>query len=231
VGNVSAFTRTEEEFALLVLRTVPLTNDEIHAFSFGRVDNPLEIDASDWRQNKRSLFDPAIFGYDRDWQCACGKYRGKAHEGLICDRCGVKIGASRRLRQRRFGHIDLSYAVPHPLASDSAVSTIPVLPIAYRARLPGGADLDALYIDLVRASQSATSDANGARGASVEHLGQKVSELYCNEWLVRPRTVDGRTRRSLAHFLVDSINHSPARIGVLVRALGLKLDLHGQELL
>ena len=102
----------------MVLRAVPLTDNEIRAFSFGRVNNPLAEPTRDWKEAKGSLFDPRTFGYHRDWRCACGKYSGEQHENMICDMCGVKVGVAELLRRQRFGHINLPIAVPHPLGPD-----------------------------------------------------------------------------------------------------------------
>jgi DNA-directed RNA polymerase subunit beta' len=48
----------------------------------------------------------------KDWECACGKYRGIKYKGIICDRCGVKVTHS-RVRRKRMGHINLAAPVVH----------------------------------------------------------------------------------------------------------------------
>ncbi|MCH8209860.1 MAG: DNA-directed RNA polymerase subunit beta', partial [Planctomycetes bacterium] len=53
-----------------------------------------------------------IFGPERDWECACGKYKGTKHKGIICDRCGVKVTHS-RVRRKRMGHINLAAPIVH----------------------------------------------------------------------------------------------------------------------
>jgi DNA-directed RNA polymerase subunit beta' len=58
------------------------------------------------------LFCERIFGPERDWECACGKYKGTKHKGIICDRCGVKVTHS-RVRRKRMGHINLAAPVVH----------------------------------------------------------------------------------------------------------------------
>ncbi|MFP3937002.1 MAG: DNA-directed RNA polymerase subunit beta', partial [Phycisphaerae bacterium] len=47
-----------------------------------------------------------------DWECACGKYKGTKHKGIICDRCGVKVTHS-RVRRKRMGHINLAAPTVH----------------------------------------------------------------------------------------------------------------------
>lgn len=54
-----------------------------------------------------------IFGPLADQACRCGKYRGPAHEGTLCEKCGVLCGSS-ALRQQRFAHVELPGGVVHP---------------------------------------------------------------------------------------------------------------------
>ncbi|MHC4931982.1 MAG: DNA-directed RNA polymerase subunit beta', partial [Planctomycetota bacterium] len=65
-----------------------------------------------YRSEKDGLFCERIFGPERDWECACGKYKGIKHKGIICDRCGVKVTHS-RVRRKRMGHISLAAPVVH----------------------------------------------------------------------------------------------------------------------
>jgi DNA-directed RNA polymerase subunit beta' len=58
------------------------------------------------------LFCERIFGPERDYECACGKYKGTKYKGIICDRCGVKVTHS-RVRRKRMGHINLAAPVVH----------------------------------------------------------------------------------------------------------------------
>jgi DNA-directed RNA polymerase beta' subunit len=58
------------------------------------------------------LFCERIFGPEKDWECACGKYRGMKYKGMICDRCGVKVTHS-RVRRKRMGHIELAAPIVH----------------------------------------------------------------------------------------------------------------------
>src|SRR5439155_18586439 len=64
------------------------------------------------RPEKDGLFCERIFGPEKDWECACGKYRGMKYKGMICDRCGVKVTHS-RVRRKRMGHIELAAPVVH----------------------------------------------------------------------------------------------------------------------
>jgi DNA-directed RNA polymerase subunit beta' len=77
---------------------------DIRSWSFGEVKKPETINYRTYR--------PEIFGPEKDWECACGKYRGMKYKGMICDRCGVKVTHS-RVRRKRMGHIELAAPVAH----------------------------------------------------------------------------------------------------------------------
>ncbi len=85
---------------------------DIRSWSFGEVKKPETINYRTYRPEKDGLFCERIFGPDRDWECACGKYKGTKHKGIICDRCGVKVTHS-RVRRKRMGHISLAAPVVH----------------------------------------------------------------------------------------------------------------------
>src|SRR5262249_39107896 len=67
------------------------TTHEIRSWSFGVVRSRRTPDTTDWREQRGTLDDRQIFGPLREFECACGKYRGQEYRGMICDRCGVKI--------------------------------------------------------------------------------------------------------------------------------------------
>ena len=86
--------------------------NDIRAWSFGEVKKPETINYRTYRPEKDGLFCERIFGPERDYECACGKYRGTKFKGIICDRCGVKVTHS-RVRRKRMGHINLAAPVVH----------------------------------------------------------------------------------------------------------------------
>ncbi|MBN1512625.1 MAG: DNA-directed RNA polymerase subunit beta' [Phycisphaerae bacterium] len=86
--------------------------NDIRSWSFGEVRKPETINYRTYRPEKDGLFCERIFGPERDWECACGKYKGTKHKGIICDRCGVKVTHS-RVRRKRMGHINLAAPVVH----------------------------------------------------------------------------------------------------------------------
>ncbi len=86
--------------------------NDIRSWSFGEVRKPETINYRTYRPEKDGLFCERIFGPERDWECACGKYKGTKFKGIICDRCGVKVTHS-RVRRKRMGHINLAAPVIH----------------------------------------------------------------------------------------------------------------------
>ncbi len=86
--------------------------NDIRSWSFGEVHKPETINYRTYRPEKDGLFCERIFGPERDWECACGKYKGTKFKGIICDRCGVKVTHS-RVRRKRMGHINLAAPVVH----------------------------------------------------------------------------------------------------------------------
>ena len=85
---------------------------DIRSWSFGEVKKPETINYRTYRPEKDGLFCERIFGPEKDWECACGKYRGMKYKGMICDRCGVKVTHS-RVRRKRMGHIELAAPIVH----------------------------------------------------------------------------------------------------------------------
>src|SRR5712691_7298523 len=85
---------------------------DIRSWSFGEVKKPETINYRTYRPEKDGLFCERIFGPEKDWECACGKYRGMKYKGMVCDRCQVKVTHS-RVRRKRMGHIELAAPVVH----------------------------------------------------------------------------------------------------------------------
>ncbi len=85
---------------------------DITSWSFGEVKKPETINYRTYRPERDGLFCERIFGPERDYECACGKYRGTKFKGTSCDRCGVRVSHS-RVRRKRMGHIGLAAPVVH----------------------------------------------------------------------------------------------------------------------
>lgn len=86
--------------------------EDIRSWSYGEVKKPETINYRTHKPEKDGLFCAKIFGPIKDYECLCGKYRGKRFEGTICDRCGVEVTKS-YVRRKRFGHIELAAPVAH----------------------------------------------------------------------------------------------------------------------
>jgi DNA-directed RNA polymerase subunit beta' len=86
--------------------------EDFRSASFGEVKKPETINYRTFRPEKDGLFCERIFGPERDYECACGKYRGQKHMGIVCDKCGVMVTTSRE-RRKRMGHINLAAPVAH----------------------------------------------------------------------------------------------------------------------
>ena len=84
----------------------------IRSWSCGEVTKPDMIDMKNLRPVKDGLFCETIFGPTRSFQCACGRYKGKKYEGVICENCGTEVTKS-DVRRDRMGHIDLAAPVAH----------------------------------------------------------------------------------------------------------------------
>ncbi|ABR30368.1 DNA-directed RNA polymerase subunit beta' [Thermosipho melanesiensis] len=93
--------------------TVKVASPEvIRSWSSGEVKKPETINYRTFKPEKDGLFCEKIFGPTKDYECACGKYKGKKYEGTVCERCGVRV-ESKEARRKRMGHIDLFAPVVH----------------------------------------------------------------------------------------------------------------------
>jgi hypothetical protein len=122
-----------------------------------------------------SLYSPRTFGPNQDNRCECGKYVGGEYEyeGIICDRCGVKICAdSAAARNRRLGHIHLACWFHHPVTG-RIIEAFPVAPIAARTNPDGTPNpLGRKYEALVELNSSA-ADALPPKGSTEYYLAAR----------------------------------------------------------
>ncbi|MCC6320214.1 MAG: DNA-directed RNA polymerase subunit beta' [Phycisphaerales bacterium] len=105
----SVFDRINDFGAVKITLASP---NDIRSWSYGEVKKPETINYRTYRPEKDGLFCERIFGPERDYECACGKYKGTKYKGIICDRCGVKVTHS-RVRRKRMGHINLAAPIVH----------------------------------------------------------------------------------------------------------------------
>ncbi len=86
--------------------------DRIREWSYGVVEKPETINYRTQKPEKGGLYCERIFGPQKDWECACGKYKRIRYKGKICERCGVEVTRS-KVRRERMGHIELAAPVSH----------------------------------------------------------------------------------------------------------------------
>ena len=86
--------------------------EQILSWSHGEVTKAETINYRTQKPEKDGLFSEQIFGPTKDYECACGKYKGARYKGLVCDRCGVEVTRS-SVRRERMGHIKLAAPVAH----------------------------------------------------------------------------------------------------------------------
>lgn len=100
--------------------------EQILSWSHGEVKRPETLNYRTLKPEKEGLFCAKIFGPLKDYECLCGKYKGKRYEGTICDRCGVEVTKA-YVRRERFGHITLATPCAHIWFLKSSPSKIGVL--------------------------------------------------------------------------------------------------------
>src|SRR3989338_7814822 len=86
--------------------------EEILSWSHGEIIRPETINYRTQKPEKDGLFDERIFGPEKDYECACGKYKRIRYKGVVCDRCVVEVTKS-QVRRERMGHIKLATPVSH----------------------------------------------------------------------------------------------------------------------
>ncbi|MBQ2940912.1 MAG: DNA-directed RNA polymerase subunit beta' [Clostridia bacterium] len=86
--------------------------EKIRAWSHGEVKKPETINYRTLKAERDGLYCEKIFGPQKDWECACGKYKRVRYKGIVCDRCGVEVTKA-KVRRERMGHIELAAPVSH----------------------------------------------------------------------------------------------------------------------
>jgi len=86
--------------------------EEILSWSKGEVTESETINYRTHKPEKGGLYAEEIFGPVNDYECACGKYRGRKFEGIICEKCRVLVTDS-SVRRINMGHIALASPVVH----------------------------------------------------------------------------------------------------------------------
>ncbi|MCL5674294.1 MAG: DNA-directed RNA polymerase subunit beta' [Candidatus Omnitrophica bacterium] len=84
----------------------------IRSWSYGEVKKAETLNYRTVKPERDGLFCERIFGPEKDWECACGKYKKQRFKGVICDRCGVEV-TTHDVRRERMGHIELATPVSY----------------------------------------------------------------------------------------------------------------------
>ncbi len=100
--------------------------EKIREWSFGEVKKPETINYRTFKPERDGLFCAKIFGPVKDYECNCGKYKRMKHRGIVCEKCGVEVIAS-KVRRDRMAHIELAAPVAHIWFLKSMPSKIAVL--------------------------------------------------------------------------------------------------------
>ncbi len=86
--------------------------ERILELSHGEVKKPETINYRSYKAERDGLFCERIFGPEKSYSCACGKYEGEKYKGVVCEKCGVTV-APKEVRKRWMGHIELAAPVTH----------------------------------------------------------------------------------------------------------------------
>jgi len=153
------------------LRLVAASDLEIRGWSYGRISR-IGSEAG-------GLLDPRVFGYDKDYACPCGQFRGDPTiPERICSRCGVPIGKAADLRSQRCGHIDLCTSLVHPLARTHLLTTLCVIPVEHRLNEPSGV-IACRYVEIVELDNQLRAIATQRRMPTCELLDESAFADVC----------------------------------------------------
>ncbi|MFP4236015.1 MAG: DNA-directed RNA polymerase subunit beta' [Desulfonatronovibrio sp.] len=108
----SASTSTISGKELKGIKIKVASPEKIREWSFGEVKKPETINYRTFKPERDGLFCAKIFGPVKDYECNCGKYKRMKHRGIVCEKCGVEVIAS-KVRRDRMGHIELAAPVSH----------------------------------------------------------------------------------------------------------------------
>lgn len=91
-----------------------LSPEKIKKISFAKgnfmINSSKVMNVRTFKPEIGGLFDPRIFGPFLNYECYCGKYKGKENKGQKCERCEVLI-TEKNIQRWRMGHITLASPV------------------------------------------------------------------------------------------------------------------------
>lgn len=84
--------------------------ETIRSWSCGEVTSTETLIYKNFKPKDNGLCCAKIFGPLKDYECLCGKLKGRENLGKVCKRCGVEVGLA-MVRRERFGHIELEVPI------------------------------------------------------------------------------------------------------------------------
>ncbi|MFP6685817.1 MAG: DNA-directed RNA polymerase subunit beta', partial [Polyangiaceae bacterium] len=108
----SFFEKPKDPLSFNAIRISLASPEKIREWSNGEVKKPETINYRTFKPERDGLFCAKIFGPVKDYECLCGKYKRMKHRGIVCEKCGVEVIAS-KVRRERLGHISLATPVAH----------------------------------------------------------------------------------------------------------------------
>lgn len=160
---------------------VAATTDDIRNWSNASIKRRMPTGPSkdDWTETIGTLWDQRIFGCRRAFGCACGRFFGGEYLGVVCDRCGVRVGTD-KARWLRFAHVNLPQPIAHPFSADAPpLEALPVLPAAYWDRY-GREMIAKAYEEIVRLvhlEECSSEDITGTFGIVIANIEGLLDHL------------------------------------------------------
>jgi DNA-directed RNA polymerase subunit beta' len=206
--------------------------EQILNWSHGEVTKPETINYRTLRPERDGLFCERIFGPQRDWECACGKYKRIRYKGIVCDKCGVEVAHS-RVRRERMGHIKLASPVSHIWYVKGVPSRLGLLlnvsprnleRVLYFAQyIITHVDEDARNRTITRAER----DLNQKIGRAEGEIQAKLAELEADR-AARTAELDQQEEAQLAAFVERMTSETNETIAVGQRMQAALERLHGK---
>ncbi|MDR2337701.1 MAG: DNA-directed RNA polymerase subunit beta' [Deltaproteobacteria bacterium] len=111
-NSLSIHDKPNDPALITAMRVSISSPEQIKSWSFGQVKKHETINYRTFKPERDGLFCGKIFGPVKNYECVCGKYKRKRHEGVVCEKCGVEVTVS-DVRRERMGHIELATPVAH----------------------------------------------------------------------------------------------------------------------
>ena len=113
IQNIEGIQEVQEKKVRFTEISINIASPEtIMSWSKGEIKSAETINYRTFKSETGGILCEKIFGPEKDYECSCGRYKGKKYENIICDRCGVEIVHS-NIRRSRMGHISLAIPISH----------------------------------------------------------------------------------------------------------------------